>query len=78
MIVAGGGEGPAVGRKGNKVHRTIVTETLPTSTGSTHWHTVIDTQYDSGFAPVARYEAGQVYPLQERSVALLMQFRMQQ
>jgi glycogen operon protein len=56
-------------------HHEPIPFTLPTFNGSSHWHAVIDTQHDSGLAPEARYEAGAVYPLQERSVALLMQFR---
>ena len=59
-------------------HHEVIPFALPTFNGSTLWNTVIDTQYDSGLAPEARYEAGMQYPLQGRSVVLLMQFRTSQ
>jgi glycogen operon protein len=56
-------------------HHEPIPFALPTSNGSTRWQSVIDTQYDSGLAPEAHYDAGVQYPLQGRSVALLIQFR---
>jgi len=59
-------------------HHEPIPFALPTFNGSTLWHAVLDTQYDTGLAPEAHYEAGVQYPLQGRSVALLIQFRTSQ
>jgi isoamylase len=48
---------------------------MPSLDGSSGWQAIIDTQHDSGFAPDARLQPGEIYPLQGRSVALLVQFR---
>jgi len=56
-------------------HHEAIPFTLPRLDGSTGWQTLIDTQYESGFAPEARFEPGKQYPLEGRAVALLAQFR---
>ena len=56
-------------------HHEPIPFALPTFNGSTRWNAVIDTQHESGLAPNAHYVAGEQYPLQGRSVALLIQFR---
>jgi isoamylase len=56
-------------------HHEAIPFTLPNIDGSSGWQSLIDTQYDSGFAPDARHPPGELYPLQGRSVALLAQFR---
>ena len=56
-------------------HHEPIPFALPPFNGATRWNAVIDTQHDSGLAPNAQYGAGEHYPLQGRSVALLMQFR---
>jgi isoamylase len=56
-------------------HHEVIPFTLPTLDGSNGWQALIDTNHDSGFAPDARFPPGEAYPLQGRSVALLLQPR---
>ncbi|HEV2686269.1 MAG TPA: glycogen debranching enzyme GlgX, partial [Actinomycetota bacterium] len=56
-------------------HHEEIPFALPTLDGSNGWQALIDTNYDSGFAPEARFRPGEAYPLQGRSVALLLQPR---
>ncbi len=54
-------------------HHEAIPFTLP-AFDSTQWHALLDTHQDSALAPEG-FGGGEVYPLQGRSVALLMQFR---
>jgi glycogen operon protein len=55
-------------------HHEPVPFTLPAFEATAHWHVVLDTYQDS--APASEgFGGGEVYPLQGRSLALLMQFR---
>ncbi|HZI82413.1 MAG TPA: glycogen debranching protein GlgX, partial [Casimicrobiaceae bacterium] len=56
-------------------HHEAIPFSLPSLDGSNGWRAVLDTNYDSGFAPDARHAAGELYPLQGRSVALLIHSR---
>jgi glycogen operon protein len=56
-------------------HHEPIPFTLPGFQEPTRWDAVVDTHYDSGFAPDGHYSAAETYPLQGRSVALLMQSR---
>ncbi len=56
-------------------HHEAIPFALPSLDGASGWHAVIDTHYDSGFAPDARHAPGEFYPLEGRSVALLLQPR---
>jgi len=56
-------------------HHEAIPFTLPALDGSTGWQAVIDTNVDSGFVPESRLNPGESYPLQGRSVALLLQPR---
>jgi glycogen operon protein len=56
-------------------HHEEIPFALPSLDNGKGWHAVVDTHYDSGFAPDVRHEPGEQYPLQGRSVALLVQFR---
>jgi isoamylase len=56
-------------------HHEAIPFALPSIDGHNAWQTVIDTAHDSGFAPDKGYAPGEVYPLEGRSVALLIQLR---
>jgi isoamylase len=56
-------------------HHEAIPFALPSIDGHSAWQTVVDTAHDSGFAPDKRYAPGEVYPLEGRSVALLIQPR---
>ena len=56
-------------------HHEAIPFSLPSLDGPNAWQALIDTNYDSGFAPEARHAPGELYPLQGRSVALLVQSR---
>ena len=56
-------------------HHEAIPFTLPALDGSSGWQAAIDTNVDSGFAPDSRFNPGESYPLQGRSVALLLQPR---
>jgi glycogen operon protein len=55
-------------------HHEAIPFTLP-AFDDTRWHVVLDTHQESGLAAEAGFGGGEAYPLQGRSVALLMQFR---
>jgi glycogen operon protein len=46
---------------------------LPTVASGMCWVTLIDTAFESSHSPGASYEAGKTYPLQSRSLALLVE-----
>jgi glycogen operon protein len=56
-------------------HHEAIPFTLPGFQEPARWHAVLDTHHDSGLAPDGRFAANEVYPLQGRSFALLIQFR---
>ena len=56
-------------------HHEEIPFALPALAESSGWQAILDTHYDSGFAPDVRHQPGEQYPLQGRSVALLVQFR---
>jgi glycogen operon protein len=53
-------------------HHEEIPFSLPSLGGAGGWQGVIDTQFDSGFAPEVQHQPGELYPLQGRSVALLI------
>jgi isoamylase len=56
-------------------HHEEIPFSLPSLDGAGGWQGVIDTHFDSGFAPEALHQPNELYPLQGRSVALLVQSR---
>jgi isoamylase len=54
-------------------HHEAIPFALPSIDGHSAWQAVVDTAHDSGFAPDKRYAPGEVYPLEGRSVVLLIQ-----
>ncbi|HET9763495.1 MAG TPA: glycogen debranching enzyme GlgX, partial [Casimicrobiaceae bacterium] len=56
-------------------HHEEIPFALPALAEGNGWQAILDTHYDSGFAPDVRHQPGEQYPLQGRSVALLVQFR---
>jgi glycogen operon protein len=56
-------------------HHEEIPFSLPSLDGAGGWQSVIDTHFDSGFAPEALHQPNELYPLQGRSVALLVQSR---
>jgi isoamylase len=56
-------------------HHEPIPFTLQQFQEPTRWQAVVDTNEESGLASEARYGAGETYPLQGRSVALLIKFR---
>ena len=56
-------------------HHEEVPFTLPTYRETSRWEVLLDTHYESGLAVDGRFQAGEVYPLQARSFALLIQYR---
>jgi len=56
-------------------HHEEIAFALPSLAEGSGWHAVLDTHYDSGLAPEVRHQPREQYPLQGRSVALLVQFR---
>ena len=53
-------------------HHEEIPFSLPALGGDGGWEGVIDTNFDSGFAPEVQHQPGELYPLQGRSVALLI------
>ena len=56
-------------------HHEDVGFTLPASVPSTRWSAWMDTSRDGGLRPADTYNAGAVYPLQARSLVVLMERR---
>jgi glycogen operon protein len=56
-------------------HHEDVPFNLPASRQSTRWSAWMDTSRDGGLRPADSYEAGTAYPLQERSLVILMERR---
>jgi glycogen operon protein len=56
-------------------HHEPIPFTLPGVQEPARWQAVVDTNGESGLAPEASYGGGEIYPLQGRSVALLVQIR---
>jgi isoamylase len=56
-------------------HHEAIPFSLPSLDSPTLWQAVLDTHYEAGFAPDEGHAPGQLYPLQARSVALLVQPR---
>jgi len=56
-------------------HHEPIPFTLPGFQEPAQWNAVVDTHGESGFAPESHHGAGEIYPLQGRSVVLLIQVR---
>jgi glycogen operon protein len=56
-------------------HHEDVSFTLPSLRSNTRWTAWMDTSHESGLRPADKYEGGAPYPLQARSMVVLMERR---